>query len=313
MRQSIAITGATGFVGGALLKRLSSMDWQIRALVRPGSMHKRLSQTAVEWIPGGLEDMESLRRLVAGVDVVVHCAGAVRGTGQADFERVNVDGVTRLVLAAQEQHPAPRFFLISSLAAREPHLSHYAASKRKGEETLASNAGSMPWVVFRPPAVYGPGDRELLPLFRCMSRGIAPVIGSAEQRVSLLYVEDMAEAIVCYLKCGMTWGRSYEVHDGHAGGYSWEDMIEAIARISGRRIYRIKVPIALVKMGATFNLTAAQMFGRMPMLTPGKIRELTHPDWVADNSALTRDTGWIPQVTLQEGLKQTLRQNRTTG
>ena len=72
MRRSIAITGATGFVGSVLLKRLASMDWQIRALVRPNSMHKRPSQVVSEWVAGDLEDMESLRRLVAGVDAVVH-------------------------------------------------------------------------------------------------------------------------------------------------------------------------------------------------------------------------------------------------
>jgi len=123
----------------------------------------------------------------------------------------------------------------------------------------------------------------------------------------------MAEAVVCYLQRGMGWGRSYEVHDGHAGGYSWEDVIDAIARMNGRSIYRIKVPVSLVRLGATLNLAAARMCNRMPMLTPGKVRELTHPDWVGDNTALTRDTGWIPQVTLEEGLRQTLRQDRATG
>jgi nucleoside-diphosphate-sugar epimerase len=171
----------------------------------------------------------------------------------------------------------------------------------------------MPWVIFRPPAIYGPGDRELLPLFRWMCRGMAPVFGSAGRRFSLLYVEDMAEAVVCYLQRGTGWGRSYEVHDGHAGGYSWEDIIDAIARMNGRSIYRIKVPVSLVRLGATLNLAAARMGNRMPMLTPGKVRELTHPDWVGDNTALTRDTGWMPQVTLDEGLKQTLRQYLVTG
>jgi nucleoside-diphosphate-sugar epimerase len=119
----------------------------------------------------------------------------------------------------------------------------------------------------------------------------------------------MAEAIVCSLESGMGWGRSYEVHDGHAGGYSWEDIIDALARINGRSIHQIKVPVALLRLGAALNLAAARMFDRTPMLTPGKVRELTHPDWVGDNTALTRDTGWIPQVTLDEGLRQTLRQH----
>jgi nucleoside-diphosphate-sugar epimerase len=276
-------------------------------------MHKRPSQVVPEWIPGDLEDMESLRRLVAGVEAIAHCAGTVRGASLTDFERINQAGVARLVLAARSQQPVPRFFLISSLAAREPHLSYYAASKRNGEKALVANADQMPWVIFRPPAIYGPGDRELLPLFQWMCRGIAPVFGSDGRRVSLLYVEDMAEAVICYLKRGMGWGRSYELHDGHAGGYLWEDVIDAIARIKGRPIHRIKIPLSLFKLGATLNQAAARMCHRMPMLTPGKVRELIHPNWVGDNTALTQDTGWIPQVTLEEGLKQTLQQGRATG
>ncbi len=312
MSRSIAVTGATGFMGGVLLKRLASMGWKVRALVRPRSMHKRPSPAGPEWVTGELEDTASLRRLVAGVDAVVHCAGTVRGRTPANFERVNVDGVARLALAAQSQRPEPRFFLISSLAAREPHLSDYAASKRKGETALVSNAGRMPWVIFRPPAVYGPGDREILPLFRWMCRGIAPVFGSAARRFSLLYVEDMAEAVLRYLQCGTSWGRSYELHDGHAGGYSWEDIIHAVARMNGRPIYRMKVPVAFVRLAATINMAAAGVCSRMPMLTPGKVRELTHRDWVGDNTELTRDTGWLPRVTLDEGLKQTLRQTAPT-
>jgi len=264
-------------------------------------------------VTGDLEDRESLRRLVAGADAVVHCAGAVRGATRQSFEGINVEGVAHLVAAARAQHPAPHFFLISSLAAREPHLSHYAASKRKGEKTLVENAGPMPWVILRPPAVYGPGDRELLPLFRWMCRGIAPLIGPPGNRLSLLYVDDLAEAIVCSLRKGTARGCSYEVHDGQVGGYSWEDIIAAIARMNGRKIYRLRVPLSLVRLAATLNLATARTSGRAPMLNPGKVRELIHPDWVGDNWALTRDTGWNPRISLDEGLKQTMQQDRRAG
>jgi nucleoside-diphosphate-sugar epimerase len=307
MGQTVAITGVTGFVGGALLKRLTSTDWQIKALVRPASMHRRPPHTNVEWISGDLGDFESLKRLVAGVDAVLHCAGAVRGKDRADFERVNVDGVTRLVSAARAQHPEPQFVLISSLAAREPQLSHYAISKRRGEETLVANAGSMPWVIFRPPVIYGPGDRELLPLFQWMCRGMAPVIGAADKRVSLLYVDDMVEAVVCYLNGKTGSGCVYELHDGHVGGYTWGDIIDAVSEIKGKRICRIKVPLAILKLGAMLNLAASWTIGCMPMLTPGKVRELTHSDWVADNTALSKDMGWKPQMTLEKGLRYTLQ------
>ena len=168
---------------------------KLQALTRTTSDRSRLSGLNIDWIEGALEDVDSLRRLVRGADAVVHCAGAVRGATQAHFDRLNVDGVARLVRAAVEQHPLPRFLFISSLAAREPGLSHYAGSKRRAETVLADQAGNMSWVVLRPPAVYGPGDKETLPLWRWMARGFAFVLGSGQTRFSMLYVDDLSAAI----------------------------------------------------------------------------------------------------------------------
>lgn len=305
MPPTIAITGATGFIGGALVNRLASTRLRIRALVRPASIDKRQNHGELEWVTGDLDDTKSLRRLVDGVDAVVHCAGAVRGITRRDFDDVNVDGVARLVQAAVAQHTPPRFLLLSSLAAREPHLSHYAASKRKGESELYDGV-QMHWTIFRPPAVYGPGDREILPLFQWMDRGIAPLTGAADGRISLLYVADLAEAILAWLQCKTDLRRIYELHDGHAGGYSWQDIVDTAERLAGRSIVRLKIPVACVKLAASLNQAAARILGKSPMLTPGKVNELTHPDWVADNGPFTRDSSWVPHILLEEGLTRTI-------
>ena len=306
MSRTIAITGATGFIGGMLAKRLASAGWHIRALVRTVSLDKRPKSIEPEWVVGDLDDMESLERLVAGVDAIVHCAGAVRGASQDDFDRINTDGVARLVKIAAEQNPAPRFLLLSSLAAREPQLSFYAASKRNGEKALALHSGNMFWGIFRPPAVYGPGDREMLPLFQWMFRGLAPLIGSAKNRVSLLYVEDLADAIISWLDNGKHSECLYELHDGHQSGYSWQEIIDVVQRLNGKSVVRANIPVSFVKLIASVNLTMAKIFGGSPMLTPGKVRELTHSNWVADNDQLNSETGWVPRVSLEEGLRLTL-------
>lgn len=310
MSRTIAITGATGFIGRLVAQRLASSGWQVRALVRSTSLHKRPLTPHVEWITGDLADADSLERLTAGAEAIVHCAGAVRGSTAEDFDHVNVDGVARLVKIATAQDPQPRFLLISSLAAREPHLSFYAASKRNGEEALASLAGDMFWGVFRPAAVYGPGDREMLPLFQWMFRGIAPVIGSAENRVSLLYVEDLAEAMHSWLQHSIHPRRCYELHDGQTNGYSWQEIIAVAERLRGKAIVRAHIPVWCVRALATINLLAAHLHRGSPMLTPGKVRELVHADWVADNSQLHSDTAWIPRVSLEEGLRQTMEPSR---
>ena len=310
MPRTLALTGGTGFIGGALIRRLTSSGWHIRALLRPASASKRPTGIPAEWIEGDLEDRQSLLRLVRGVDAVVHCAGTVRGATRAQFNHVNVNGVAQLVQAATEQHPAPRFLLISSLAAREPQLSPYADSKRLAEGVLAAESAKMPWTVFRPCAVYGPGDRELQPVWRWMAKGIAPLAGSGHGRFSLIYVEDLVEAIVGWLNCNNGQGRTFELHDGKPGGYSWHDVIATVGYLrSGRPPVCIRVPLILAKLVAMLNLVTARAVGYAPMLTPGKIRELQHSDWICHNAALSASTGWTPRILLAEGLRRTLQWN----
>jgi nucleoside-diphosphate-sugar epimerase len=306
MDLTVALTGATGFIGNRVARRLVASGCKLQALTRATSDRSRLSGFNIQWVEGALEDVDSLRRLVRGVDTVVHCAGAVRGATQAYFDRMNVDGVARLVRAAAEQHPLPRFLLISSLAAREPGLSYYAASKRKAETVLAGHAGSMPWAVLRPPAVYGPGDKEMLPLFRWMARGVSPVVGPDSSRVSLLYVDDLAEAVIKWLQNENCSQAVFELHDGRLDGYSWQDVIDTIKHLTGKHVRSLKVPLAVLKTVSFLNLNAARILRYAPMFTPGKLRELRHPDWLCDNEAFTRETGWTPQVLLEEGLRRTL-------
>lgn len=310
MSRVVAVTGATGFIGGALARRLVNLGWRIRVLVRSTSARGRLAGIAADLVVGDLGDLDSLRRFVYQAEAVVHCAGAVRGASQAYFDRVNVEGVARLVHAAAGEHPAPRFLLISSLAAREPRLSAYAASKQRGEEVLAAGGGTLPWMVLRPPAVYGPGDRELLPLFRWMERGIAPVLGSANSRFSLLYVEDLAEAVLRWLVSGTALHRTFELDDGRPGGYTWTEVADIIGSLHSRSVIPVRVPVLFLRVLAALNLAAARVIGYKPILTPGKVRELRHPNWVCDNAAFTGATGWSPKVSLEEGLRRTFMVGR---
>jgi nucleoside-diphosphate-sugar epimerase len=306
MSRTIAVTGGTGFIGGMLIHHLVNAGYQVRALTRDRSAHKLPQLAGLEAVSGSLQDSNSLRRLLQGASAVVHCAGAVRGATAADFNAVNVDGVIQLVREALSLSPRPRFLSLSSLAARAPQLSHYASSKQQGEQALASMAADMEWVALRPPAVYGPGDKEMLPLFQWMGRGIAPVLGEAHARVSLLYVEDLCAAVLRWLEAGQCESGIYELHDTQAGGYNWDEIIANVSALRARRILRLPLPAPLLRSLAGVNVTAARLIGYAPMLTPGKVRELRHPDWVADNTALTAAIGWQPEISLQEGLRRTM-------
>ena len=306
MSRTIAVTGATGFIGGMLVNHLVTAGCHVKALTRPRSAHKLPRLAGLEAVTGSLQDSASLNRLLQGACAVVHCAGAVRGVTATDFNAVNVDGVKQLVQVALSQSPRPRFLSLSSLAARAPQLSHYASSKRQGEHALASMAEDMEWVALRPPAVYGPGDKEMLPLFQWMGRGIAPVLGEADARVSLLYVEDLCAAVLKWLDSGQCRSGVYELNDTQAGGYSWDEIIAKVSALRARRIIRLPLPATLLRSIAAMNATTARLIGYAPMLSPGKVRELRHPDWVADNTALTAAIGWQPRFSLEEGLRRTM-------
>ena len=308
MLRTVALTGATGFVGSVIARHLQSQGWHVKALVRPTSRVQRLSGLKVDAVSGHLEDEPGLEQLVRGVDAVVHCAGAVRGTRPDDFQRVNASAVSRLARIASEQRPTPRFILISSLAARLPEVSPYADSKRRGEVALVESCGDMGWAVLRPPAIYGPGDREMMPLLRWAARGVAPCLGHRRARFSLLYVDDLARAVVALLKadCLAAGGGIYELHDGRHAGYRWDDVLDVVSHVCQRPVLRIPVPSAVLQVAAVANVFASRLFGRMPMLTPGKVRELRHGDWVCDNTRVAHALGWLPRMSLEEGLRVTL-------
>jgi acyl carrier protein len=238
----IALTGATGFVGAAVLRALLKEGRRVRALSRrEGALapHERL-----EIVLGDLSSDTALERLLAGTSAVVHVAGLVKAPDRRSFEAVNVEGTRRLVEAAAKQEPVPRFIYLSSLAAREPGLSAYAASKHGGELAVAENPALSDWQILRPPAVYGPGDRATRSLFQQFARGRCPVPGRGQGRFSLIYVEDLADAVVALLRHRIPPGL-YELHDGRPGGYDWSDMAAIAARAVGRpvRPVRLSAPV----------------------------------------------------------------------
>ncbi len=300
---TIALTGGTGFVGKHVVDVLTRHNASLRLLARNPARSASLPRN-VEIVHGSLEDDESLAELVATSDTVVHCAGSVRGATPEQFNRVNADGTARLVRIARA-NGCRRFLLLSSLAAREPQLSPYALSKHAGEEALETGAGNMIWAILRPPAVYGPGDTEMLPLFRLMARGIAPVFGPVDARFSLIFAPDLAEAIAAWAECDDPPSGVFEIDDGKPGGYSWEEITNTIRAITGKSVRKIRVPAPVLQVPAAINWLLGRYFGRAPMLTPGKIRELRHADWVCRRDPTFDAVGWQPRHSLAQGLVAT--------
>lgn len=299
----VALTGGTGFVGRHIIERAARSGFRLRVLAREPSRLPPLPSGA-DVTTGDIADPVALGHLVAGADAVVHAAGSVRGATRAQFDRVNAAGSRACARAAQAAG-VPRFLQISSLAAREPGLSHYAASKRAGEEEALALANDLAVTVIRPPAVYGPGDREMLPLFRLMAKGYAPVFGRKDARFSLLFVTDLADAVVSWAGAATAPTGVFEPDDGTPGGYDWPRVCETVAGLTGRPVRSLRLPAALLALPAGFNALAGRLSSFAPMLTPGKVRELRHPDWVCDTGGIIDALDWQPAFDLRAGLLET--------
>lgn len=299
----VAVTGATGFIGSVLLRSLVNGGWKVRALTRSPRSNDEFTQ----WVEGDLDNLSALRSLVKDVSAVVHCAGQVRGRSLEDFVHTNVEGTGNLVRASIQQGSPPRFLLISSLAARQPELSWYAASKRMAEQLVLDHSHIMPCAVFRPTAVYGPGDKEMSPLFRVTRRGILPMVGRPTMRFGLLHVSDLVAAILCWLSTKTPVHGVYELDDGMPGGYDSQSVAAIAQDVWKRPVSCIFLPMPLVSLIANINLWSARLLNYSPMLTPGKIRELQHSDWVCDIAPLTQALpNWRPCIRLRDALPQAI-------
>ena len=273
----------------------------VRALVRNRAKASSLATQGIALIEGDLESASALNQLVCDCDFVIHGAGAVRGNSQGAFDRVNVLGTLALLNAIGAQPRPPKILLLSSLTAREPQLSWYAHSKYEGERLLGQ-AANLEWIILRPPAVYGPGDQEMLPIFQWMRRGIALVPGSPDARLSLIHVSDLVDAIVVCLRSEEAIHQVLALCDGKDNGYSWRELANIAAQHWSRKVRLWRIPAWLLNGVAAVNSNAAKITGKAPMLTPPKLRELRHEDWVVDNGPITTITGWAPKLELREGL-----------
>ena len=307
MSKRVAVTGVTGFVGSHLVAALARRGLRLRLLVRRWSPLPSLDGVAADMVLGDLSDEAALKRLVEGADAVIHAAGLIKARRPSEFMTVNRDGTALLSALA----PEATFLLLSSLAAREPQLSPYAASKHAAEEVVAGRSG--PWLTVRAPAVYGPGDRETLAYFKAVARGLAPRPRVPDARLSLIHVADLAEALALALDQPPPPPSTYEIDDGREGGYSYRDMADAAGRALGRRPLSLAVPRAVMAAVARANAIGHSLGGSVQILTPGKVNEIFHSDWTAHDRRLAAALGWRPRFDLAAGFGETILWYRRQG
>lgn len=297
----LAVTGATGFVGGRLLELALAAGHEVRALTR----RPQPAREKVTWIEGALDQPDSLDRLVEGADVVIHVAGVINARDAAGFEAGNVTG-TAAMIAATEKAGVRRFVHVSSLAAREPKLSVYGATKAGAEALVA--ASPIPSAIVRPPAVYGPGDREMLELFRMAKRGF--VLLPPRGRLSVIHADDLARLLLALADPTAPKGLLVEPDDGRHRGWSHEEFGKALGKAIGRRVMTLSTPRPILSLGTHLDRLLRRDRAK---LTADRVAYFCHPDWMVDPGRGAPEQLWRPQVDTEQGLAETAKWYRRKG
>jgi nucleoside-diphosphate-sugar epimerase len=298
---TIAVTGGTGFVGGRFIDAAVEAGHQVKALTR----RPQEPRTKVEWVEGSLDNSDSLRRLVNGTRAVVHIAGVINERDPGEFERGNAQG-TLAMLAAATASGVTRFVHVSSLAAREPQLSRYGTSKARAEE-LVQGSG-LDWSIVRPPAVYGPGDRETLELFRMAKLRL--MILPPRGRVSLIHVDDLSSLLLALAEADEPAGALFEADDGRHRGWSHKELARAIGEAVGRRNLSLSVPRTFLKLGAVVDQIVRRERAK---LSTDRAAFFSHHDWVVKDQRRPSPELWQPKIDTRQGLAETASWYRAEG
>jgi nucleoside-diphosphate-sugar epimerase len=297
----LAITGGTGFVGSHLIDAALAAGHEIKALTR----REQPDRDGVDWVLGDLGTRDALEWLVDEADAIIHVAGTINAPNAAGFEKGNVAG-TLAMLAAATAGGLRRFVHVSSLAAREPKLSHYGGSKARAEELVHSSG--LDWAIVRPPAVYGPGDRETLELFRMAKLGL--MLMPPKGRVSVIHADDLARLLLALAAPAAPSSMLIEPDDGKPGGWTHREFARALAVAVGTRAAVVSSPGILLRLAAR----ADQLLrGENAKLTADRAAYFSHRNWVVEPKRAAPPQLWRPQIPTERGLTDTAAWYRAQG
>jgi nucleoside-diphosphate-sugar epimerase len=297
----LAITGGTGFVGSHLIDAALGAGHEVSALTR----REQAPRDCLLWVPGSLEDRDALRRLVSDADAIIHVAGAITAADAAGFEQGNVAG-TLAMLAAATAGGIHRFVHVSSLAAREPKLSLYGASKARAEQ-LVERSG-LDWAMVRPPAVYGPGDKETLELFRMAKLGLMMI--PPRGHLSLIHVDDLARLLLALAEPDAPSAIVIEADDGTPGGWTHRQFARALGTAVGKKPAIVPAPETLIRIAAHADQLVR---GPKAKLTVDRAAYFSHHDWVVDPGRSPPPGLWHPHIQTEQGLAETAAWYRKQG
>ncbi len=314
---SILITGANGFVGAQLCRKFLDSGFQVIAGVRKTADLAMLQGLKVDYRYGDLTSAKSLIDMVKDVDYVIHNAGVVKAKKKQRFFDVNQKGTANLFEAISRHNPnVKKVIYVSSLAAAGPTkdgrpvtesdkpnpITSYGSSKLAGEAAALSYQDKFNVLSIRPPAIYGPGDKEVFPFFEAVYKGIHPYIGDSSRKLQLVEVGDLCQAFYLAITKETPSGEICFVAESEA--YSMKQLIEMMAEACGKGGFRLYIPAFLLYAAAFVVQTLSAIVGSTPMLSLEKAKEILS-SWEVSTSKAKKLFEFSSSVSFEDGARAT--------
>lgn len=320
------VTGANGFIGSHLVELLLDKGYAVRCLVRKTSDLTWLQGLEVRYVYGDLFDENALREAVAGVDYVYHSAGVTKSKTPEGYYLGNATGTKNLLATLMAHHRGiKRFVHISSQAAvgpsptavpitedHSPHpLTTYGKSKHQAEQECLRVMSTLPISIVRPPAVFGPRDKDVFEFFNTMSKGLQPMVGFNEKLVSLVHVKDLVRGFVMAGESDKAAGQSYFISSN--GVYGWKEIGEITRSVLGKKALRLRIP----EFGVFAIAAVAEFFAlfspKPALINLEKARDMVQDYWTCDSSKAKKDFGYVQEISLEAGIRDAVEWYRKQG
>lgn len=319
----VLVTGASGFIGHHLVDMLYSEGFEVKCLVRKTSKVQHLEGKA-KLVYGEVTIPESLEEAVRGVDYVIHAAGVVKATSSKHYFDVNTTGTINLFNAVLNFNPnVKRFVFISSQAASRPSLeaiseetppspvTSYGKSKLMAEKFLEENLSNLPITIIRPSAVYGPHDKEFLPVYQMINTGIEILVKGGKTKISLVYVKDLSKSIILAMTSEKSVGKKY--FSAHPEAVYLRDFYKVIEKTLGKNsVLKIPIPVPLLHTFALVNTIISKITKQPSMFNLEKVNEIKN-SWVCSPERIINELGMKYEYSLERGMEETISWARESG
>lgn len=323
MKEKVLITGASGFIGFHLIEAALNRGLEVYAAVRKGSETGHLKEFDIRFCELDYTNTPVLTEQLAaaGYNYIIHAAGTTRAASQQLYDTVNATYTVNLAGAAVKGLGSQlrKFVFMSSLAAIGPlnssrlklitedttpaPVTAYGRSKLLAEKKL-KELSTLPLVVLRPTAVYGPRERDIFIMLRSIQRGIEPYIGRVQQRLSFVYVKDLVAVALDSLYSNLSH-ITFNISDG--SGYDQYEFANLAKQILNKKTMRVHLPYSMVKGMALVLEKWSGWRGKTPVLNREKLNELTAINWQCHIGKAKTQLDFKPQYSLEQGLRETLQ------